>query len=507
MFINLEMSKNKILEIQNLSKSFPGVKALDNVFLNVYKGKTMGLIGENGAGKSTIINIIGGIHKRDEGKINFDGKEIWLNKIQDSKKIGISIVHQEIQLVDNLTILENLFLGNEMKNKFGLYDWNKMDSISKEALKKLDIQHPTKTTVKNLSIGEKQIIEIAKALILKSKLIIFDEPTSSLSMVETKKLFEIIFSLKKDGISSIYVSHRMEEINKVCDDVTIFRDGKSIVEKNIKMVSEEKIIEYMIGRKLKDQYSNIDFKRGDLTLEAKKISNNFVKNISFKAYEGEVLGFFGLVGAGRTELFKSLIGIHNYNGDLKYLNSPIKFKSPSQAIKKGFYYLTEDRKNEGLILDFSIKNNTSISSLQSLYINKKIPIISIGKEFEVTKKLNNRLKTKMNSVSDICKNLSGGNQQRVVLARSLMTIPKLLVLDEPTRGIDVGAKKEIYELIQKLKTYNTCLIVISSDIQEILGISDRVVVMADGSLVSTYSNKDATSSKIMNDIVSKKRKR
>ncbi|EOD01779.1 ribose ABC transporter ATP-binding protein RbsA [Caldisalinibacter kiritimatiensis] len=492
--------KDIVLEMKNITKEFPGVKALDNVNLRVYKGNVMALLGENGAGKSTLMKILSGVYKKDVGKIIYEGKEVEFKTPKESQEKGISIIHQELNLIPELTIGENIFLGREPLTSFRKIDWDKLYKDSKELLNRLGVDEDPRKPVSELSIGQQQMVEIAKALSLNAKIIIMDEPTDALTDKETESLFKVINELKNEGRSIIYISHRLNEIFEICDDVTVLRDGEFIGENSINELNEDKIIEMMVGRKLTEQFPRVDVEKGDVVLKVKELSNDYVKNINFTLRRGEILGISGLMGAGRTELAKTIFGaLKKESGEIYLEGKEININSPKDALKEGIAYVSEDRKSEGLILGLSVAENMSISSLKQLtgFLGK----IDRNKEKKEVEGYVDKISIKTPSIEQKIKNLSGGNQQKVAIAKSLMTSPKVLILDEPTRGVDVGAKKEIYDIINKFKKEGMSIIMISSEIQEILGMSDRILVMHDGEITGELDIDNASQETIMKHAV------
>jgi len=486
---------NKILEMKGVTKIFPGVKALDNVHLNVYEGKVMALLGENGAGKSTLMKILSGIFQKNEGAMIYKGKHLEVKGPKDAQKQGISIIHQELNLVDDLSIGENIFLGREPKKKIGTIDWRLLFDESSKLLEPLNIGISPKVKVKNLSIGQKQMVEIAKALSFDSELIIMDEPTDALTDQETIRLFAVIAKLRADGKSIVYISHRLKEIFEICDDVTIIRDGQFVAEKPVSDINEDQLIEMMVGRKLEDQYPYLQKELGDTVLEVDHISNKYVKNITFGLKKGEILGVAGLMGSGRTELAKTIFGHYKMNeGQIKIEGKILTIKSEEDAINAGIAYVSEDRKKDGLVLGMSVKDNISLSALRDL---AKGILIDLKKEARIAEDYIEKLSIKTPSVTQLVKNLSGGNQQKISISKNLLTDPKVLILDEPTRGIDVGAKKEIYELMNRFKSDGMSVLMISSEIPELLGMCDRIMVMNEGKLKGIISREEASQESIM----------
>ncbi|WP_129595829.1 ribose ABC transporter ATP-binding protein RbsA [Anaerophilus nitritogenes] len=484
-----------IFEMKGIVKEFPGVKALDGVDLKIHQGRVMALLGENGAGKSTLMKILSGVYQKDQGQLIYEGEEIHLKGPKDAQDLGISIIHQELNLIPHLTIGENIFLGREPVNKFKKIDWKKLYEDSEKLLKKLKVDKDPRQKVSQLSVGEQQMIEIAKALSLHAKIIIMDEPTDALTKKETESLFEVIDELRKDEKGIVYISHRLEEIFRMCDDVTVLRDGRFIGEDEVKNLDENKLIEMMVGRKLTEQFPRIEVKKGELALEVKNLSNEYIKDIHFTLRKGEILGISGLMASGRTELAKTLYGvIQKISGEIYIEGKKVEIKSPQQALQKGIAYVSEDRKGEGLILGLSVKENMTICSLEKFEESLRI---SSKKEKEAVKRYIGHMNIKTPSENQKIKNLSGGNQQKVSIAKGLMTKPKILILDEPTRGVDVGAKKEIYDLINEFKKEGMSIIMISSEMPEVLGMSDRILVMYQGRISGEFSIEDASQEKIM----------
>lgn len=490
--------RTPMLKMVGVSKSFPGVKALDNVSLMAYGGEVTALMGENGAGKSTLMKILSGVYKKDEGKIFIEGSEVEVKGIKSAEEAGITIIHQELSVLNNLTVSENIFLGNEKHSKFtGRINKKLLDERSKMFLEQIGCDIDPNRLVSTLNVGEKQMIEIAKALTKNARIIIMDEPTTALTDVETENLFKVIENLRKKGIAIIYISHRMEEIFKICHRVEVLRDGKYAGSAEIKDIDNDKLIAMMVGRTIEDQFPYRDVKKGDLALEVKNLScKEGVKGASFTLRQGEILGIAGLMGSGRTELAKTIFGEYKKtSGEISLNGSPININSISDAINNGICYLSEDRKKEGCILGMSVGENMTLCNLKK-YENK---FKSLDKKEEAKdieyyiKKINIKTPNK----EQFIKNLSGGNQQKVILAKWLMLSPEVLIIDEPTRGIDVGAKKEIYELLNELKASGKAIIMISSDLPEVLGISDRIMVMSEGRISGELNRDEANQESIM----------
>lgn len=490
--------KSPILQMKNIIKTFPGVKALDGVNLELYEGKVMALMGENGAGKSTLMKILSGVYKKDGGEIYYNGKLADINGPKDAAQKGIAIIHQELNLVSDLTIGENIFLGREPKKGLGI-DFKRLFSDADKLLEKLNIEISSKELVENLSIAQQQMVEIAKALSLDAKIIIMDEPTDALTDRETESLFDVIRELKNEGKAIVYISHRLKEIFEICDYITVLRDGKYIGMEDIDNIDEDKMIEMMVGRTIEDQFPRLETKPGNVVLKVENLTNNCINNVSFEVKSGEILGISGLMGAGRTELAKTIYGhIKKTTGKVYINGKEIENKSSKDGLKNKIAYVSEDRKGDGLILDLSIKENMTISSLNKI---SNLFRIDKKKEIETVKEYISKINIKTPSENQLIRNLSGGNQQKVAIAKALMTSPDVLILDEPTRGVDVGAKKEIYDLINDFKSQGKAVIMISSEMPEILGLSDRILVLSQGRITGEFDIKDATQEVILKSAV------
>jgi ribose transport system ATP-binding protein len=441
------------------------------------------------------MKILSGVYQKTEGKILYKGKAVEFKNPKEAQKSGIAIIHQELNMVSELSIGENIFLGREPRKYGNVIDWKKLYDDAEALLKQLNINENPRKKIKNLSIGKKQMVEIAKALSLDAEIIIMDEPTDALTDTETESLFKIIETLIEKDKSIVYISHRLKEIFQMCDYVTVLRDGQFISENPVEEIDENKLIEMMVGRKLEEQYPYLVKEPGDALLKVKKISNSHVRDISFEVRAGEILGVAGLMGAGRTELAKSIYGTIKIDTGTVYLeHHAVKIKSEHDALKYGIAYVSEDRKKYGLVLGLSVRENISLSSLNKI---SKYHIINKPREKKEAEYYVEKMSIKTPSLRQRVKNLSGGNQQKVSIAKTLLTKPKVLILDEPTRGVDVGAKKEIYELINEFKSQGMGIILISSEIPEILGICDRVMVMYEGGVSGFLDRKDADQEKIM----------
>lgn len=493
------MSKKiPMLRMEGVSKIFPGVKALDNVDITAYGGEVTALMGENGAGKSTLMKILSGVYQKDQGKVFIDGEEANIKGIKSAEEYGITIIHQEMSVLNNLTVAENIFLGNEKYQKFtGKINKKELIERSKLFLDQIGANINPNTLVATLNVGEKQMVEIAKALTKNARVIIMDEPTTALTEVETKNLFKVIDSLKKKGIAIIYISHRMEEIFAICDRVEVLRDGKYAGNALIKDIDNDKLISMMVGRKIEDQFSYREIKVGKDILEVKDLSANVgIKDISFNVKEGEILGIAGLMGSGRTEVAKTIFGEYKKtSGSIKIKGKEINIKNIQEAIDNGVCYLSEDRKKEGCVLSLSVAENMILSNLKKY--EGKMMSIDKNKAVKDVDYYIDKIKIKTPNRDQLIKNLSGGNQQKVILAKWLMLSPEVLIIDEPTRGIDVGAKKEIYELLNELKASGKAIIMISSDLPEVLGISDRIIVMSEGRISGELKREEASQESIM----------
>ena len=500
-----------LLEMKNITKTFPGVKALDNVNLQVEQGEIHALVGENGAGKSTLMNVLSGIypHGTYEGDIVYDGKVCQFSNIKDSEKLGIVIIHQELALVPEMTIGENMYLGNERGHKLAI-DWNTTYAEADKYLKMVGLQESSKVQVKTIGTGKQQLVEIAKALAKQAKLLILDEPTSSLNEEDSRALLDLMLGFKKQGMTMIIITHKLNEVAYVADKITVIRDGttiETIDNHGAEPVSEERIIKGMVGREMTNRFPpRQGVKIGDIMMEVDHWTvhhplypeRKVVDDVSMYVRKGEVVGIYGLMGAGRTELAMSIFGQSygvNFSGELKIDGKPVKMKkSVTDAIRHKIAYVTEDRKGNGLILSQSIKVNTSLANLSSL---ASMGVIDQDKEYAVAEEYREKLKTKTPTVEQLVGNLSGGNQQKVLLAKWMFTEPDVLLLDEPTRGIDVGAKYEIYCIINDLAAAGKSVVMISSELPEVLGMSDRIYIMNEGRMVGEMKAKDATQENIM----------
>ncbi len=504
---------NILLEMKNITKTFPGVKALDLVNLQVEEGEIHALVGENGAGKSTLMNVLSGIYPYGsyEGDIIYNGEICKFSHISDSEKKGIVIIHQELALVPYMTIAENMYLGNEKGKKFAI-NWNETFGEADQYLKTVGLSESSHTLIKDIGVGKQQLVEIAKALAKKAKLLILDEPTASLNEDDSKALLDLLKKFKAEGMTSIIISHKLNEIAYVADKITIIRDGSTIETLNRKTdnVTEDRIIKGMVGRELVDRFpKRTDIQIGEKSMEVEHWNashplyseRKLVNDVSLYVKKGEVVGICGLMGAGRTELAMSLFGKSygaNISGTLKIHGQEVHLRSVRDAIRHKLAYVTEDRKGNGLILGNPIRINTTLANLRAVSFRT---IIDKDKEVLAAEDYINRLKTKCPSVEQTVGNLSGGNQQKVLLSKWMFAEPDIMILDEPTRGIDVGAKYEIYCIINKLAAAGKSIVMISSELPEILGMSDRIYIMNEGRIVGEMSSQEATQEKIMTCIL------
>ena len=489
------MNPETILEVHNISKSFTGVKVLSNITFTLASGEVHALLGENGAGKSTFMKILMGLIQPDAGKIFLEGNEIKHSNVHDMMKRGISMIHQEILMVSELTVAQNIFLGKET-HRFNWLNESDIYQKSQQLLKTLNVEIDAHTKMKYLSIADRQMVEIAKAISNKAKVIIMDEPTSALSDREVSTLFDIIKDLKNKGVSIIYISHKMDEIYKISDRITVLRDGKYIITKNTHEFPQNELISMMVGREIEDLFPAIENIKGDTILTVKNLSKKGkFEDINFEVCAGEVLGIAGLVGAGRTEIALSIAGLDTFDsGTVLIDGKETKIKSPKDAMKYGIGYVSEDRKALGFIPHLSVKHNITLSSMPMF---SNAGFMSDSKEETLALQMTHDLKIRASSIQQKVLNLSGGNQQKVVIGKVLLSNPKIIILDEPTRGIDVGAKFEIYKLINDLKIKGLAVIIISSELPEILGMSDRILVLSKGKQTAILSKSEATQENIM----------
>ncbi|WP_073339578.1 sugar ABC transporter ATP-binding protein [Clostridium grantii] len=485
------------LQFKEITKVFPGVKALDKVSFEAYGGKVTALVGENGAGKSTLLKVLNGDYLPDGGDYIVDGESKHFKSPKEAIEFGIGIIYQERQVVPYLTVAENIYMDEIPINKFGFIDYSKLNSMTDDIIAEFNLPIKSSDKIKDLSVAYQQMVEIMKVYRRNPKIIAFDEPTASLSECEIVSLFNIIEKLKEKGSIVLYVSHRMKEIFQITDQVIILKDGCYVDTVNTKDITEKEIVAKMVGRSLGDVFGHLDRNEdtGDVILEAKNITNQYIKDISFKLRAGEVLGFAGLVGAGRTETMRAIYGADKIEkGELILHGKTVTIKNPEQAISNGIALCPEDRKDEGIIGERSIKENISISILKRL---QKMFFIDNKADVELAEDSVVKLNVRTPNIYKKILELSGGNQQKVLLARALATNPKVLILDEPTKGIDVGAKAEIYKIILDLAKKGIGVIVISSELPEVMGISDRIIVMCEGKITGEVTRNKATEEGIL----------
>lgn len=494
------MDKDLLIETHNISKSFPGVYALKNMDFSLEKGEIHALLGENGAGKSTFIKILAGMYQPDCGNIEVEGMDTTFKNPSESINKGISVIHQELNLASNISVAENIFLGRFPQLLFGVVKRKSMFHQSKIILEKVGLNVSPNTRVVGLSIAQQQLLEIAKALSLDAKVLIMDEPTSSLSPNEIKKLFSIMRELKSQGIGIIYVSHKLDELFEVCDSVTVLRDGEKVKTLKISETNHDELISLMVGRKVDNSYTRVSGAGNEIILQVDNISNDKLDNISFQLKKGEILGFSGLMGAGKTEIARAVFGIDQVTSGEVYIDGKkLPPRSPSKSKEFGIGFLPEDRKRDGLFLSLSVKMNMTISILNQI---TKSGVISKSKEIKCADEQVDALKIKTPSLVQKINNLSGGNQQKVILARWLLSNKlKVLIIDEPTRGIDVGAKFEIYHILNELAKQGVSIIAMSSEMQELFNICDRIIVLREGKITAELSKDEANQENIMKNSI------
>lgn len=485
-------SSRYLVEMNDISVEFPGVKALDRVHFNAVPGEVHVLLGENGAGKSTIMKVLAGVNTNYTGTIIWKGEEITARSVDEQRQRGVSIIFQEMNLLKNLTVAENMFLGRQPLTRAGNIDWKKMNQDARALLDSINSDIPETAQVSTLSVGQMQMVEIAKALSFHCDILIMDEPTSALTEKEVESLFSIIHKLKSEGVAIVYISHRLQEILKIGDRLTIFRDGQYINTVNVKDIDIDQMVAMMVGREMTDYYPKVDVAPGEKLLEVKNIRQGTVlKDISFYARAGEITGFYGLMGAGRTELVRAVFGADAIDsGEIYIKGKPVKIKSCEQAKKLGMALLTEDRKNQGLILEFDLNQNISLPNLNTAMSGFGL---DKNKETKNNQKLADSVRVKTPSLMQKAKNLSGGNQQKVVICKWLNTDSDIIIFDEPTRGIDVGAKAEIYSIMNDLKKAGKAVIMVSSELAECMGVSDRIYVMHEGEITGVIGTEEIKS--------------
>jgi D-xylose transport system ATP-binding protein len=491
--------------MRNISKSFPGVRALDGVTFDLHRGEIHALVGENGAGKSTLMKVLGGVypHPQYGGEILINGKEQRFSGVRDAEKAGIAVIYQELSLVKEMNVAENIFLGREPRT-FGVIRWEELYRHAQKLLQDLHLPIDPHTPIRNLGIGQQQLVEIAKALSHEAQILVLDEPTAALTDSEIETLFGILTKLRVRGVGMIYISHKLDEVFRMSDRITVLRDGRTVGTSPTSAWNQEQVIARMVGRAVGDIFPKVDHQHGDIVFEVNSISvedpfiagKKLVDNVRFSARRGEVLGIAGLMGAGRSDLLMAIFGAHpgRMSGEIKVEGQRVRITSPAEAIRRGIGFVTEDRKRFGLVLDQTILNNMTLAGLRR--ISGRF-VTSVDAEAAAGNRAMKDLRVKANSVFTIAGTLSGGNQQKVVLAKWLLTNPKVLFLDEPTRGIDVGAKQEIYAEINRLAKSGLAIVLVSSELPEVLGLSDRVLVLHEGRVTGEFTRASATPEKVM----------
>jgi ribose transport system ATP-binding protein len=498
------MSSAPLLEMRGISKRFPGVVALDNVSLQIGRGEVVALCGENGAGKSTLMKILGGVHQPDAGEILINGQPQKIDGVTDSMKFGIAFIHQELNVLGNLDVAANVFLGREPKNALGLIDFKKIHASTLPFIQRLGLNISTRTRLDQLSIAQQQMVEIAKALSLNARLIIMDEPTSSLTLTETKRLLELVCELSGQGVSVAYISHRLGEIDECADRVVVLRDGKNAGELTHEQASHDRLVKLMVGREIKSFYVEPEGNKTPGFFKVRNATSSLHpgKSVSFDAARGEILGFAGLVGAGRSEMAKAISGLESSpHKEIVLDGKTLAIGKPRDAIDHGIYLAPENRRTEGLVVEMTVRENISLPSLETF---SSFGLINRGHERKIAAEQVASLKVKTPTTETRVLNLSGGNQQKVVLGKWLAMTPKVMILDEPTRGIDVGAKAEIYRLMRELADGGAVILMISSDMEEILNVSDRIAVMHEGEISGVLERADCREENVMQLAVGRK---
>ena len=484
-----------ILELKGITKIFPGVKALDDVHFQLTKGEIHALMGENGAGKSTFIKVITGVHKAEQGDMYLDGEKVHFKSPKDAVKAGIAAIYQHVTAYPHLTVAENIFMGHE-EVKHGIIQWKKMNEKANALLKELNADFDASVEMESLSVAQQQMVEIAKALSMAAKIIIMDEPTAALTKSESEELYRITEKLRDEGASIIFISHRFEDMYRLASRVTVLRDGKYIGSYQVDKMANAELIRAMVGREISDLFPKSDVKIGGDVLQVKNLSREgYFKDVSFHVKAGEIIGITGLVGAGRTEVAETIFGIHKYDsGEILLEGKKVDIRNPKDAMRLGIGLLPEDRQRQGLILEWGIGMNITISEIDRY---AKYRFLDEKKERSAAKELAERLNIKALTIFDKVNSLSGGNQQKVVVAKLLASELKIIILDEPTKGVDVGAKAAIYEIMGDLAGQGYAIIMISSEMPEILGMSDRIIVMCEGHLTGELSRNEASQEKIL----------
>jgi ribose transport system ATP-binding protein len=488
-----------VLRIEKISKTFPGVRALDNVDLDIFRGEIHAIVGENGAGKSTLMKILSGVYRRDGGKIHLEGNPVEIDSPLAAQRLGISIIHQELNLAQNIGIHQSIFMGRFPTKRLGFMDWKKLTAQCQKLLDEVQLDASPSTKVGALPVAQQQLVEIAKALSFNSRILIMDEPTSALNVQETERLFQIMCALKARGTTLLYISHRLEEIFQVADRITVMRDGKVVGTQNTPETNHEAIVKMMTGKTFKDFFSQGQAGGGTVSkaplLEVKNLSQpRILRQVSFTLHRGEILGVAGLMGSGRTELVRAIFGADPPVGEIRVEGRPVRIKTPLDAVRHGIALLPEDRKLHGLLLGMSVRDNISFVALRGL---SKMGFIRRKRQAGLVEEFVGKLKVKTPGPAQLVRNLSGGNQQKVVIAKWLAGHPKVLLLDDPTRGVDVGAKAEIYGIVRELARQGMGILFISSEIPEVLGISDRVILLRNGEVIAELNRDEMSEERVM----------
>ena len=498
------MTAAPLLEMRGISKRFPGVVALDKVNLAVARGEVVAVVGENGAGKSTLMNILGGVYQPDAGEIRVDGQPVKIQNVNDAIRRGVAFIHQELNVLENLDVAANVFLGREPRNALRLIDRKKIHADTEPFIRRLGLQISTRTRLDRLSLAQQQLVEIAKALSLNARLIIMDEPTSSLTLAETRRLLELVCELGEQGVSVIYISHRLGEIDTCADRVLVLRDGKNAGELTHDEATHDRLVSLMVGREIKNYYVQPEGQKAAGFFKVRNASSLLYpgKTVSFDAARGEILGFAGLVGAGRSEIAKAIVGLDASPAKEVFLDGEeIPIQAPRDAIEHGICLVPENRRTEGLVVEMSVRENVSLPSLRRI---SRCGLIQRRREREIAVQQVESLKVRTPTTETQVMNLSGGNQQKVVVGKWLARQPRVMILDEPTRGIDVGAKAEIYRLMRALAGQGTVILMISSDMEEILNVSDRIAVMHEGEITGVLERADCNEQNVMQLAIGKK---
>ncbi len=484
-----------LVEMQNISKAFPGVQALESVSIDIERGEIHGLVGENGAGKSTLIKILSGAYSKDSGRLLLEGEEVEISQPSDALELGIVTIYQEFNLAYKLSVAENIYMGRLPKLGGLVVNWRKLHRDTEDLLKQLNVKLDSRTPIKELSAAERQMVEIAKALSISAKLIVLDEPTAALTVSEVDTLFSIVRQLRDRGVSIVFITHRLREVLEVADRVTILRDGKGISTNKINEIDEETIVMHMVGRKVDNLYTKRPTEIGDKILQVEELEGKGYKNVSFSIRSGEIVGFFGLIGSGRTEVGLAIFGAEPIrSGTIELTGSVLALRSPKDAIQSGLAMAPEDRKAEGLVLGMPVRANISLPSIQGM---TRLGFIRLQEEKNLAHEFTNALDIRTPSIETPARSLSGGNQQKVVIAKWLARKPILLILDEPTRGIDVVGKAEVHNLMNDLTEEGVGILMISSELPEVLGMSDRILVMREGEIVAEIGRKEANEELVM----------